>query len=1040
MGLTFYRLPPINNAALFEAMCLAIWQRDAGRTYKALGRQGQEQHGIDLFGDAAGKAWIGIQCKVRDHFLRTSVTEKHVDEWIARAGKGVKTSKQPLAKLILVTTAPRDEAIQRHVKVRSEQKAHGFSVDYYSWDDLEKRLFADDSREVLRRFYPQFGFHEQRRTEVATYLASRREGLQVMPLDVLGAETPAEKVRNLSDVFTMLEVQALVSPSGPREPGASQPRPGELESPPWTLPYDPNEVGDLVGGLAEQGEAAAPAKPGQQLDRTGSSRPATVLEAISVNPRLILTGDGGSGKSTVARYLALCLTDAFVHDANGQGQPGIEQLTRRRPRLWRHGMLAPLYIDLPSFARSAWLPTEQNASAESLWSYIAASSPHHDAARLRANLTGMMDDHGSLPGLMLILDSLDEIPDRQRKTPVLLTVLARFLAAHPACRVLLTSRRYAVLESETAAALTGTDGLRFAEVTLAPPSDAFLGEFLTAFFSKHPEKAEQILTGMRPELLSLITTPLMLTLVALMYAKEHRRWNNEADVLESATRQFIDHWNRGREVHGAALLHPHVERVRDALAELAFQQHVKSASAHDKRAGKELRFDESALRQVLEKHLRQPFVDLIEKSHVDARSGMLSEDEAKLLRQLQTRLFQDWGDAEIARYLRDRCGILAFADGTYRFSHLRLGEFLAAWHAQSRPDAPLPLLDAALSNPQKLEDLAEVICLAGALGARGQQVSVFTLLDYLLPSSSAEAAGEKDPSFARVHLAARIVEANGLWSPAREQDRAKIGRLRLWARQCAIVGALAPERRALVGRVLGMLGDDRKGVGLSADGLPDFDWVQIVPPKGMAYCIARYPVTNAQFEAFVQDGGYTAKWDACWTKAGLAWRQSHPKPRELSHPFSLPNHPRVEVTLHEAVAFANWLGARRKSKKGAIRLPTSSEWQFAAQSATKRSWAWGDDYGDGTRSNGSDAGIGSTCAVGIFPQGATPELGLHDMSGNVWNWAVRAEDPRAETTGSARGGSWLNVADYLRADFGLVNDAVYRYVHLGFRLAAPAST
>lgn len=700
-------------------------------------------------------------------------------------------------------------------------------------------------------------------------------------------------------------------------------------------------------------------------------------------------------------------------------------------------MLAPLYIDLPNFVGSAQFPTQQNASAESLWNYLAASSPHHDAARLRANLTGMTADHGSLPGLMLILDSVDEIPHREHRMPVLLTVLARFLAAHKACRVLLTSRWHAVSESETAATLTGSGGLGFAEVKLAPPSDEFISEFLTAFFSGHPEKAEQVRAAVDSQLRGLIT-PLVLTLVALMFAKEHRRWNKVTDVLESATRLLIDQWNLGRGVHGAALLHPHVERLRDALAELAFQQHMKSASAYDKQVGEVIRFDESALRQVLENHLRKPFVELIALSHAEARPGMLTEKEANLLQQLQTRLFKDWGDAEIARYLCDRCGILAFDDGRYRFLHRLFCEFLAACHAQSRPDAPLPLLDAAFSEPRKLDELTGVIMLAGELGARGQQVPVFTLLDYLLPADLAAAAGEQEPLFARVHLAARIVGANALWTPAREQDRAKVERLRLWAKRCAIVGALAPLPRSFVGMVLGMLGDDRKGVGLDANGLPDIDWVRITPPKGKAYSIARYPVTNVQFDAFVQDGGYTAKWDACWTEAGLAWRQSNPEPKELSHPFSLPNHPRVEVALHEAVAFANWLGARRKSKKGAIRLLTSAEWQFAALGATERRWAWSDDYGDGTRSNGRDAGIGSTCAVGIFPQGATPELGLHDMSGNAWNWAVWAKDPRAETMGSVLGGSWLDNAGYLRADRAYGADA--RASYLGFRLAAPAST
>lgn len=97
--------------------------------------------------------------------------------------------------------------------------------------------------------------------------------------------------------------------------------------------------------------------------------------------------------------------------------------------------------------------------------------------------------------------------------------------------------------------------------------------------------------------------------------------------------------------------------------------------------------------------------------------------------------------------------------------------------------------------------------------------------------------------------------------------------------------------------------------------------------------------------------------------------------------------------MHEAVAFANWLGSRRKEKRGAIRLPTRAEWQFAAQGTAKRQWAWGDDYGDGTRSNGLDAGIASTCAGGIFPAGATPDYGLNDLSGNMRDWTLCAGDP-----------------------------------------------
>ena len=42
-----------------------------------------------------------------------------------------------------------------------------------------------------------------------------------------------------------------------------------------------------------------------------------------------------------------------------------------------------------------------------------------------------------------------------------------------------------------------------------------------------------------------------------------------------------------------------------------------------------------------------------------------------------------------------------------------------------------------------------------------------------------------------------------------------------------------------------------------------------------AYRIGKYPVTNAQYRRFVEDGGYTEKWRTCWTKAGWQWRQSN---------------------------------------------------------------------------------------------------------------------------------------------------------------------
>jgi hypothetical protein len=90
-----------------------------------------------------------------------------------------------------------------------------------------------------------------------------------------------------------------------------------------------------------------------------------------------------------------------------------------------------------------------------------------------------------------------------------------------------------------------------------------------------------------------------------------------------------------------------------------------------------------------------------------------------------------------------------------------------------------------------------------------------------------------------------------------------------------------PEARAAVGRALGRLGiDDRKGVGLTVEGLPDIDWVEIRGSdfiyqdrerrRNEPFRIARYPVTNAQFQAFLdaEDGYWNDRWWRDLTESG----------------------------------------------------------------------------------------------------------------------------------------------------------------------------
>jgi formylglycine-generating enzyme required for sulfatase activity len=212
--------------------------------------------------------------------------------------------------------------------------------------------------------------------------------------------------------------------------------------------------------------------------------------------------------------------------------------------------------------------------------------------------------------------------------------------------------------------------------------------------------------------------------------------------------------------------------------------------------------------------------------------------------------------------------------------------------------------------------------------------------------------------------------------------------------------------RAAAGDALAVMSDDRAGVGVRADGVPDIVWCPVEGGEfimgntkqsdNMAYSdeepqhrpalpafeISKYPITNAQFAAFVQDGGYTDKrWRNCWTQAGLKWKGNRADPDRYGGVYDLPNHPVVMVTWYEAVAFCHWLG--RKLGRP-VSLPSEAQWERAARHTDARRYPWGDKLTP-DHANYDQTGIGTTTAVGIFPQGAS-QCGALDMSGNVWEW------------------------------------------------------
>jgi len=152
------------------------------------------------------------------------------------------------------------------------------------------------------------------------------------------------------------------------------------------------------------------------------------------------------------------------------------------------------------------------------------------------------------------------------------------------------------------------------------------------------------------------------------------------------------------------------------------------------------------------------------------------------------------------------------------------------------------------------------------------------------------------------------------------------------------------------------------------------------------------PVTNAQYAAFIDDGGYTRH--ELWSEAGWAWREAdnavapkywwregsawHSRVFDRSGPVA-PDHPVCHVSYHEAEAFARWAGKR---------LPTELEWEAAASfdpaTGAHQEFPWGNEPWTPALANLDQLAFG-TSAVGAYARNVSP-IGCYGMIGDVWEW------------------------------------------------------
>lgn len=690
---------------------------------------------------------------------------------------------------------------------------------------------------------------------------------------------------------------------------------------------------------------------GEHALRTTETVTVSVNQALTEHRRLVVLGDPGSGKTTLLRYLALIYARDLAEN---------NALVRDKLQLHESGHL-PILLQLRqigAYLREHHSADDGTEGHAHLLAFLLQALKNE-----RLSLPAEFFDAYLLQGrAVILLDGLDEVADPDLRRRVSRLVEA-FVQAYPQCRFVITSR----IVGYTGAARLGEN---FVTTTVQDFSmnevEKFLLDWhrLVAIGQMGPSTSAetfaqtqtlQLLDAIRKNerIRELAINPLMLTVIALVHRDRVKLPDRRAELYAEAVEVLLGKWDEARGVREINVLPDRPFDTGDKrllLQSLALHLHereLKEIGAAD-------------LKELLRDHL----------------APLLSEPaecEPALTRFLQV--------------IEERTGLLtARGEGVYAFSHLTFQEYLAALAVAARDDYVAYSLQRAAA-----EWWREVLLLeAGYLSTQSKERTT------RLIQALADLREEPAP-YHNLVLAAQCLRdagSNRIVGDLETQLRKRL-RQELEAPpphgpfktvQIFLTKGMGPEawaeRRRAAARALSQVGT------ASYWSLPfgEPEWVRI--PSGEfwldsesgqwedekpvhrchleAFAIARTPITNAQYQIFVQ---------ATEHKVPTNWVDGRPPKNKVNHPVGT-------VTWHDALAYCNWLG---QVTGRTITLPSEAQWEKAARGAEdKLVYPWGDQF-EATLCNCWELELEDTTPVGIFPAGASP-YGVLDMSGNVWEW------------------------------------------------------
>lgn len=789
-------------------------------------------------------------------------------------------------------------------------------------------------------------------------------------------------------------------------------------------------------------EAAELKREGEELEQS----PLTAMEAADLMPRLVLLGDPGSGKSTFVGYLALSLSGALLdHDSEWYGH--------LQTQGWSHGEKLPILVTLRDFAQDV---KDEKGSAAQIYDHIERELRKWNLAEAFPALQTALDDGRA----MVMFDGLDEVPSEKRE--LVRDAVTHFMTrCHEGNRYIITCRILSYTNPEWH--IRGTTSQ-----TIAPFDQYKIQHFVRAWYTAlttvrdiDPQTAQARVNDLStalndPKLLNVSENPMLLTVMVIVHNHTGALPRESARLYQECVRLLMLKWRP----HAATALQDELGVREDELYRILYQI---AFEAHSQQAD------------------REGTADISEADVVKIAADMLNGDLNK------AKLF--------CEYVENRAGLL-YGRGSagrwrvFTFPHRTFQEYLAGCYVANNT-----FWDFAPELARKLGWREALLLATGHLVFNQQRIDVPMLA---IDGMVAEDA-ETEDDWRAVWLAGEMLALVGV-NAAKNDKRGKRLLKRVPEQLVALIEGrhLPPVERAGAGRALGVLGDLRLGVGVTtiedADSLiPDIVWCEIpagpflmgsdkdkdpnadddeTPQREVnipyTYWMAKYPVTYAQYEPFVNSDGYTNR--DYWTDAGWEWKgdKTHPEAYWYDPQWHIANHPVVGVTWYEAYAYTRWLNALHQTDPASpllplamrdknpqdsegmegegyeIRLSTETEWEKAVRGTDGLIFPYG-NVGDLNKGNYDETGLGRTSAVGLFPDDASP-YGVQDASGNVLDWLLvkwRENFSEAEDNDSTeefiqelRGGFWLGSLIAARSANRIHEHSSSWFNDTGFRVCA----